>query len=179
MRKEMQPTPVIFDCDPGHDDAIALLLALGSPELHLLGVVTSYGNQTLAKTTVNALRLLQFAGRTDIPVAVGADQPLQQAQCVHRSLGKRLVAVRCDDAQQVDLRAGEREQQRDRVVVAGVAIENYGCGLHCLLHSLAEVYARAFVRALARVSFGFAVGTKLTGARLAISGSQLEMIGAR
>ena len=74
-----QPIPVIFDCDPGHDDAIALLLALASPELHLLGVITSYGNQTLAKTTVNALRLLQFAGRTDIPVAVGATQPLQRA----------------------------------------------------------------------------------------------------
>ena len=58
-----QPLPVIFDCDPGHDDAIALLLALASPELHLLGVITSYGNQTLVKTTVNALRLLQFAGR--------------------------------------------------------------------------------------------------------------------
>ena len=58
-----QLTPVIFDCDPGHDDAIALLLALASPELHLLGVITSYGNQTLVKTTVNALRLLQFAGR--------------------------------------------------------------------------------------------------------------------
>jgi len=74
-----KPIPVIFDCDPGHDDAIALLLALASPELHLLGVITSYGNQTLAKTTVNALRLLQFAGRADIPLAVGAAQPLLRA----------------------------------------------------------------------------------------------------
>jgi len=66
-----QPIPVIFDCDPGHDDAIALLLALASPELHLLGVVTSYGNQTLAKTTVNALRLLQFAVRCKVAGQVG------------------------------------------------------------------------------------------------------------
>jgi len=69
-------TPVIIDCDPGHDDAIALLLALASPELELLGVTTVHGNQTLEKTTQNALRVLDLAGRPDIPVAAGADRPL-------------------------------------------------------------------------------------------------------
>ena len=68
--------PIILDCDPGHDDAIALLLALASPELELLGVTTVHGNQTLAKTTANALRVLDLAGRSDIPVAAGADRPL-------------------------------------------------------------------------------------------------------
>ncbi len=68
--------PCLLDCDPGHDDAIALLLALASPELELLGVTTTYGNQTLAKTTANALRVLELAGREDIPVATGADRPL-------------------------------------------------------------------------------------------------------
>jgi inosine-uridine nucleoside N-ribohydrolase len=68
--------PIFLDCDPGHDDAIALLLALGSPELDLLGVTTVHGNQTLEKTTENALRVLELAGRTDIPVARGADRPL-------------------------------------------------------------------------------------------------------
>jgi inosine-uridine nucleoside N-ribohydrolase len=70
------PTPIILDCDPGHDDAIALLLALASPELALLGVTTTYGNQTLEKTTANALRVLEHAGRTDVPVAAGAAGPL-------------------------------------------------------------------------------------------------------
>jgi inosine-uridine nucleoside N-ribohydrolase len=70
------PTPIVLDCDPGHDDAIALLLALASPELELLGVTTTYGNQTLEKTTQNALRVLELAGRTDVPVAMGADRPL-------------------------------------------------------------------------------------------------------
>ena len=70
------PTPIILDCDPGHDDAIALLLALGSPELELLGVTTTFGNQTLEKTTANALRVLELAGRTDVPVASGASEPL-------------------------------------------------------------------------------------------------------
>jgi inosine-uridine nucleoside N-ribohydrolase len=69
-------TAIILDCDPGHDDAIALLLALASPELDLLGVTTVHGNQTLDKTTANALRVLDLAGRTDIPVAAGADRPL-------------------------------------------------------------------------------------------------------
>jgi inosine-uridine nucleoside N-ribohydrolase len=75
-------TPVILDCDPGHDDAIALLLALASPELDLLGVTTTYGNQTLDKTTANALRVLELVGRTDVPVAAGADRPLARALVV-------------------------------------------------------------------------------------------------
>jgi inosine-uridine nucleoside N-ribohydrolase len=69
---------VILDCDPGHDDAIALLLALASPELELLGVTTVFGNQTLEKTTENALRVLELAGRADIPVAPGAERPLER-----------------------------------------------------------------------------------------------------
>ena len=72
----MTPAPILIDCDPGHDDAIALLLALASPELELLGVTTVAGNQTLEKTTANAIRVLDFVGRDDIPVAAGADRPL-------------------------------------------------------------------------------------------------------
>jgi inosine-uridine nucleoside N-ribohydrolase len=70
--------PIILDCDPGHDDAIALLLALASPEVELLGVTTVHGNQTLAKTTANALRVLDLVRRTDISVAAGADRPLER-----------------------------------------------------------------------------------------------------
>ena len=68
--------PILIDCDPGHDDAIAILLALASPEVELRGVTTVAGNQTLDKTTRNALKILELAGRTDIPVAAGADRPL-------------------------------------------------------------------------------------------------------
>jgi inosine-uridine nucleoside N-ribohydrolase len=67
---------LVLDCDPGHDDAIALLLALASPEVELLGVTTVHGNQTLDKTTDNALRVLELVGRSDVPVAAGADRPL-------------------------------------------------------------------------------------------------------
>jgi inosine-uridine nucleoside N-ribohydrolase len=68
--------PVLVDCDPGQDDALALLLALASPELELLGVTTVAGNQTLGKVTDNAIRVLELAGRGDVPVAPGADRPL-------------------------------------------------------------------------------------------------------
>jgi inosine-uridine nucleoside N-ribohydrolase len=74
-------TPVLLDCDPGHDDAIALLLALASPELELLGVTTVAGNQTLEKTTANAIRVLDVVG-SDLPVAAGADRPLVREQYV-------------------------------------------------------------------------------------------------
>ena len=84
-------TRVILDCDPGHDDAIALLLALASPEIDLVGVTTVHGNQTLEKTTDNALRVLALVGREDVPVAMGADRPLvrelQVAAHVHGESG--------------------------------------------------------------------------------------------
>jgi inosine-uridine nucleoside N-ribohydrolase len=69
---------IVIDCDPGHDDAIAILLALASPEVELVGVTTVAGNQTLDKTTRNALVTLEVGGRGDIPVAAGADAPLSR-----------------------------------------------------------------------------------------------------
>jgi inosine-uridine nucleoside N-ribohydrolase len=76
------PVPIVLDCDPGHDDAIALLLALASPELEVRGVTTTYGNQTLEKTTENALRVLELVGREDVSVAAGADRPLERERVV-------------------------------------------------------------------------------------------------
>src|SRR4051812_26900117 len=69
-------TAILLDCDPGHDDAIAILLALASPELELLGLTTVAGNQSLDKTTANAIRVLELAGRGEVPVAAGAGRPL-------------------------------------------------------------------------------------------------------
>jgi inosine-uridine nucleoside N-ribohydrolase len=71
-------TKIVIDCDPGHDDAIAILLALASPEVELVGVTAVAGNQTLDKTTRNALVTLEVGGRSDIPVAAGAEAPLRR-----------------------------------------------------------------------------------------------------
>jgi inosine-uridine nucleoside N-ribohydrolase len=70
--------PIVIDCDPGIDDALALLLAIASPELDLRGVTTVAGNQTLERTTENALAVLELGDRADVPVAAGADRPLVQ-----------------------------------------------------------------------------------------------------
>lgn len=67
---------IIFDTDPGVDDAMALLLALRSPEIEVVGVTSVFGNSTIETTTRNAINLLDFAGRRDIPVARGAGRPL-------------------------------------------------------------------------------------------------------
>ncbi|MYC35873.1 MAG: nucleoside hydrolase, partial [Chloroflexi bacterium] len=67
---------VIIDCDPGIDDMAAILLALGSPELEVVAVTTTYGNASVETCTANALRVLAAAGRSDIPVFMGASKPL-------------------------------------------------------------------------------------------------------
>ena len=72
--------PLVIDCDPGIDDAVALLLACASPEVRLLGVTTVAGNVGLEHTTRNARRLLTLAGRPDVPVAAGAPRPLVRTQ---------------------------------------------------------------------------------------------------
>ena len=68
--------PVVIDTDPGIDDALAILLALASPELRVLGITTVGGNVGVDKTTRNALDLLALLGRTDVPVGAGASRPL-------------------------------------------------------------------------------------------------------
>ena len=62
---------IIIDCDPGVDDAVAILLAFASPEIEVLGITTGAGNVPLEFTTRNALRVCELAGRTDIPVFAG------------------------------------------------------------------------------------------------------------
>ncbi len=82
---------IIIDTDPGQDDAIAILLALASPELHVLGITTVAGNVPLPLTTLNARRLLDLAGRGDVPIRCGAEAPLLRplvtAEHVHGKTG--------------------------------------------------------------------------------------------
>lgn len=71
------PRPIIFDCDPGNDDAVALLVTMASPEdFTLLGITTVAGNVALDNTNVNARKICELAGRTDIPVYSGCPRPL-------------------------------------------------------------------------------------------------------
>ena len=74
--QEIKKRGIIIDCDPGHDDAMAILWALASPNLEIKAVTTVAGNQTLEKVSNNAIRVLTKAKRYDIPVALGAKEPL-------------------------------------------------------------------------------------------------------
>jgi inosine-uridine nucleoside N-ribohydrolase len=87
----MRKTRIILDTDPGIDDAMALFLALASPEIQLEAVTTVSGNVSIEHTTRNALALLELAGRSDIPVARGSERPILRlptfAEEVHNSQG--------------------------------------------------------------------------------------------
>ena len=72
----MTATPILFDCDPGHDDAVALVMAHRSPAIDLICVTTTCGNAEIEKTTANCLRILEFIGAGDVPVAQGCHRPL-------------------------------------------------------------------------------------------------------
>ena len=66
---------IILDCDPGHDDAVAILLAVGNPAIDLLGVTTVGGNQSLDKVTYNARAVLEKAHALNVPVYAGCARP--------------------------------------------------------------------------------------------------------
>jgi purine nucleosidase len=70
------PLPLVIDTDPGIDDAVAILLALASPEIAILGLTTVLGNGPVEGCTENAIRVLDIANRADVPVHRGAAQPL-------------------------------------------------------------------------------------------------------
>jgi inosine-uridine nucleoside N-ribohydrolase len=84
---------IIIDTDPGIDDAMAIFFALNSPEIELVGLTTIFGNGHTDLTTINALRLLEIAGRSEIPVAQGAAQPIAS------SFDEPGAAVHGDDGQ--------------------------------------------------------------------------------
>lgn len=88
----MAPRPIIIDCDPGQDDAVALFLAMSSPEeLEIIGVTTVAGNVPLELTQRNARMMCDIAGRKDIPVFAGCEKPMVRdaitAEYIHGKTG--------------------------------------------------------------------------------------------
>lgn len=77
----MEKTKIILDCDPGHDDAVAMILAARSPALEVLGITVVAGNQTLEKTTRNALQVAQWL-EMDVPIYAGCGQPMIREKIV-------------------------------------------------------------------------------------------------
>ena len=115
---------IIIDCDPGQDDAVALLLALASPEeIEILAITTVAGNVPLARTTRNAQQVLALAGRSDIPVHAGCARPilrpLETAEYLHGETGLN-GAVLPEPGAPVGARSrGRRDRGRDHAATVG------------------------------------------------------------
>ena len=77
----MEKTKIILDCDPGHDDAVAITLAANSDKIDLLGITVVAGNQTLEKTQINARNVCQWLG-VDVPVYAGCGQPMVREKMI-------------------------------------------------------------------------------------------------
>jgi inosine-uridine nucleoside N-ribohydrolase len=105
----MRRTRIILDTDPGIDDALALFLALASPEIQLEAVTTVSGNVSIEHTTRNALALLEMAGRSDIPVARGSERPILRphvfAEDVHNSHGLGYLELPAPSRSAINMRA--------------------------------------------------------------------------
>lgn len=112
--------PVVIDCDPGHDDAVALIMALATPDLDVKLVTTSAGNQSPEKTYRNARNILALAGRSDIPVHQGASKPIRRdliiADFVHGETG--LDGAELRDSTRAHDRATALEALREVLVTS-------------------------------------------------------------
>jgi purine nucleosidase len=120
------PVPCILDCDPGHDDAVALLLAAAHPALDLRTITTVGGNAPLDKVTLNARRVCTLAGIRDVPIAAGAEGPsggvLEPAADVHGESGLDgpelpEARVELDPRPAVELIAGELASAGEQLTI--------------------------------------------------------------
>lgn len=134
---------IIIDTDPGQDDAVAMLLAFASPEIEVLGVTTVAGNVPLPLTTRNALRIVELAGRPDVPVHAGASHPLVRslvtAEEVHGQTG-------LDGPDLPEPRIAAREAHAVDFLVETLRAEPAGTVTLCVLGPMTNI-ALAFARA--------------------------------
>lgn len=127
----MDKKPVFIDCDTGIDDAMALALAVASDNIDIIGVSTVSGNVSLEATTRNTCNVLNYLGRADIPVAVGADKPLKRASMkasgVHGVSGLRGWSFEKDykdnivSEHAVDFMAHKILLSEEKVIIAALA----------------------------------------------------------
>ncbi|QFU21945.1 pyrimidine-specific ribonucleoside hydrolase RihA [Shewanella eurypsychrophilus] len=144
----MTSRPIICDCDPGHDDAISLILAFSTKALDVLAVTTSAGNQTPDKTLNNALRILTLLEQYDVPVAGGALKPLAReliiADNVHGESGLDGPKLPDPGFAPVELNAVELMAQKIRASEVPVILNPTGplTNIALLLASHPELHAK-------------------------------------
>jgi len=135
---------IIIDTDPGQDDAVAILLALGSPaELEILGIVAVAGNVGLAQNARNALKIVELSGKTDTPVYAGCERPLRRrlvtAEAVHGKSG-------LDGPDLPEPKIKLREQHGVDFIIETLRREPEGTVTLCALGPLTNL-AMAFIKA--------------------------------
>lgn len=135
---------IIIDTDPGQDDAVAILLALGSPaELEILGIVAVAGNVGLAQNAKNALKVVELSGKTDTPVYAGCEHPMRRklvtAEQVHGKTG-------LDGPDLPDPKIKLREQHGVDFIIDTLRREPTGTVTLCALGPLTNL-AMAFIKA--------------------------------
>ena len=135
---------IIIDTDPGQDDAVAILLALGSPaELEILGIVAVAGNVGLAQNAKNALKVVELSGKTDTPVYAGCEHPMRRklvtAEQVHGKTG-------LDGPDRPDPKIKLREQHGVDFIIDTLRREPTGTVTLCALGPLTNL-AMAFIKA--------------------------------
>lgn len=138
-----EPRKIIIDTDPGQDDAAAIMLALGSPELDILGITTVAGNVPLALTARNARIILEFCARPDVKVFAGADKPVARplitAEHVHGKTG-------LDGPELYDPQMPLQEQHAVDFIIETLKREPAGTVTLCTLGPLTNI-ATALVKA--------------------------------
>jgi purine nucleosidase len=148
-------TPVVIDCDTGIDDLQAILYALLSPRLDVVGLTTVWGNADVARTTENTLRLLELVDRPDVPVARGAGKPMigpahHMATHVHGDDGIGNLGLPPPTLRPVDETAAEllvrlaHERPGELTLVAIAPMTNLGAAL-ALDPGIARLYQRVVI----------------------------------
>ena len=131
---------VVLDCDPGHDDAMAILLAAASPALELQAITTVAGNQTLEKVTLNARRVCSVAGIDAVPIAAGCDRPLRRDRIIASEIhgdsgldgvdwGEPTVPLDARSGVDVIIELAMREEPRPLTVIAVGPLTNVATAL--------------------------------------------------
>ena len=145
----MNKIPVIIDVDTGIDDAVALVLALQAEKLDIRGITTVAGNQTIEKTTRNTLDVVEYFGRSDIPVAMGMSKPLIREQIIaayahgESGLGTAVLPVAQKQAEELDAvsfmkKVLEESEEKITLVPTG-PLTNIAVLLKCYPHLYSKI----------------------------------------
>ena len=135
---------IILDCDPGHDDAVAIMLAAASDKIEILGITCVAGNTTLENTKLNALKICSLIGKTDIPIFAGSNKPNNAELVV-------LVSVNMDNLNEFSKLTLSNVNILDKI---NIEITNERKTKKAILTSSSSIFASALYKFLSIILIG-------------------------